>query len=98
QALPLALGLELLDAAQSLPEAVVVPMRLDVGVLQRQLGEEDVPALYRGLLRSGLKRASASSGDTNALRSRLAGLASEGERLAALVELAQEDIAAVLAL
>jgi pimaricinolide synthase PimS1 len=74
-----------------------MPIRLDIGVMQRQSGE-DVPALYRGLLRSGLKRASAASGDTNALRARLAALASEGERLAALVELAQEEIAAVLAL
>ena len=97
QALSLELGLELLDAAQSLPDAVVMPIRLDIGVMQRQFGE-DVPALYRGLLRSGLKRASASSGDTNTLRARLASLASEGERLQALVELAQEEIAAVLAL
>jgi NADPH:quinone reductase-like Zn-dependent oxidoreductase/acyl carrier protein len=97
QALSLELGLELLDAAQSLPDAVVMPIRLDVSLLQRSFGE-DVPALYRGLLRSGLKRASASSGDTNALRARLAALASEGERLQALVELAQEEIAAVLGL
>ncbi|HEY4975619.1 MAG TPA: type I polyketide synthase, partial [Steroidobacteraceae bacterium] len=97
QALSPKLGLELLDAAQSLPEAVLMPIRLDIGAMQRQSGE-DVPALYRGLLRSGLKRASASSGDTNALRARLAALASEAERLAALVELAQGEIAAVLAL
>jgi acyl carrier protein len=97
QPLSLALGLELLDAALSRPDAVVIPVRLDVGVLQRQLGE-DVPALYRGLLRSSLKRASASSADTNALRARLAVLASDKERLQALVELTQEDIAAVLAL
>ena len=37
QPLSLELGLELLDAAQSLPEAVVMPIRLDVGVMQRQL-------------------------------------------------------------
>ena len=97
QALSLELGLELLDAAQALPEAVVIPIRLDLGVMQRQFAD-DVPALYRGLLRSGLRRASASSGDTNALRARLASLASEAERLQALVELAQEEIAAVLAL
>ena len=96
--LSLELGLELLDAALSRPEAVLIPIRLDVGVMQRQLGGEEVPALYRGLLRSGLKRASAASGDTNALRVRLAALASEAERLKALVELAQSDIAAVLAL
>ena len=92
------LGLELLDAALSRPEAVLIPLRLDVGVMQRQLGGAEVPALYRGLLRSGLQRASAASGDTSALRARLAALASDAERLKALVELAQEDIAAVLAL
>ena len=58
-----------------------MPIRLDLGVMQRQ-SADDVPALYRGLLRSSLKRASASSGDTNALRARLAALASEAERLA----------------
>ena len=97
QALSPRLGLALLDAAQSLPEAVVIPIHLDLGVMLRQFGE-DVPALYRGLVRSGLRRASVSSGDTNALRSRLASLSSEEERLAALVELAQGEIAAVLAL
>ena len=94
----LELGLELLDAALSRPEAVLIPLHLDVGVMQRQLGGAEVPALYRALLRSGLKRASAASGDTNTLRARLAALASDAERLKALVELAQEDIAAVLAL
>ena len=54
--------------------------------------------MYRALLRSGMKRASGASGDTNTLRARLAALASDAERLKALVELAQEDIAAVLAL
>jgi acyl carrier protein len=66
-------------------------------MMQRQFSEE-VPALYRVLLRSGLKRAAAASSDTNALRARLAALASEAERLKSLEELAQEDIAAVLAL
>ena len=96
--LSLELGLELLDAALSRAEAVLIPLRLDVGVMQRQLGGAEVPALYRALLRGGLQRASAASGDTSALRARLAALASDAERLKALVELAQEDIAAVLAL
>ena len=97
QPLSLTLGLELLDAALSRPDAMLIPLRLDLGVLQRQLGE-DVPALYRTLLRGSLKRASAAGADTNALRARLASLASDGERLKALEELAREDIAAVLAL
>jgi thioesterase domain-containing protein/acyl carrier protein len=68
--------------------------------MQRRLGEggAEVPALYRVLLRTGLKRASAASGDTSALRGQLAALASEGERLKALMELVREDIAAVLTL
>ena len=96
--LSLELGLALLDAALSRTDAVLIPLHLDVGVIQRQLGGAEVPALYRGLLRGGLKRASAASADTNALRARLASLPSEAERMQALVQLAQEDIAAVLAL
>ena len=38
QALSLELGLELLDAALSRPDAVLIPLHLDVGVMQRQLG------------------------------------------------------------
>ena len=98
QPLSLELGLELLDAALSRPDAVLIPLHLDLVVMQRQFGGPEVPALYRGLLRSDLKRASTSSADTNALRVRLAALTSEAERLQALVEVAQEDIAAVLAL
>ena len=45
-----------------------------------------------------MQRASAASGDTNILRARLAAMGSDAERLKALVELVQEDIAAVLAL
>nr|WP_249795136.1 alpha/beta fold hydrolase [Bradyrhizobium sp. Oc8] len=97
QALSLEPGLQLLDAAQALPDAMVIPIHLDLGAMQRQFAD-DVPPLYRGLVRSGLRRASAGSGDTNSLRSRLASLASDAERLLALVELAQAEIAAVLAL
>ncbi|WP_276575476.1 type I polyketide synthase, partial [Bradyrhizobium monzae] len=97
QALSLELGLSLLDAAQAQPEATLIPIHLDLGVVQRQFAD-DVPALYRGLVRAGLRRVSTSSGDTNALRVRLVSLASDAERLQALVELVQEEIAAVLAL
>src|SRR4029453_11166646 len=62
QPLSLELGLELLDAAPSPPDATIIPLRLDLGVMQRRLGE-DVPALYRSLLRL----APPGSG-TNALR------------------------------
>src|SRR5262249_18581220 len=78
----------------SRPEAVLIPLHLDVGVMQRQLGGAEVPALYRGVLRSGLKRASAASGDGSTLRARLAALASDAERLKGLGGRVQEDIAA----
>src|SRR6201985_1447161 len=78
--LSLHLGLELLDAALSRPEAVLIPLHLDVGRMQRQLGGAEVPALYRVLLRGGLQRALAASGDTSALRTRLAALGSDAEQ------------------
>ena len=84
--------------AQAQPEAMLVPIHLDVGAMARQFAD-DVPALYRGLLRTGLRKAStASGGDSNNLRTRLAALPGDAERQQALVELAQEEIAAVLAL
>src|SRR5262249_5299948 len=92
--LSLELGLELLDASLSRPEAVLIPLHLDVGVMQRQLGGAEVPALYRGLLRSGLKRASAASGDSNTLRARLAVMGAGAGRLRGLGGLVQEGIAA----
>jgi mycoketide-CoA synthase len=94
------LGLELLDAALTWPQAILVPHRLDVRAMQRQIVQNgtQVPVLYRALLRSGLRRASAASAGTNALRTRLAAMASDAERSNALLELVREDIAAVLAL
>ena len=51
--LSLELGLELLDAALSRPEAVLIPLHLDLGAMQRQLGGEEVPALYRRCCEAG---------------------------------------------
>src|SRR5262249_58952470 len=65
--LSLALGLELLDAALSRPEAVLIPLHLDEGGMQRELGGEEGPALYRALLRSELKGASGGGGGTKTL-------------------------------
>ena len=48
------------------PGGGLIPLHLDVGVMQRQLGGAEVPALFRALVRSGLPRASAASGDTTA--------------------------------
>ena len=47
------------DAALPRPEAVLVPQRVDVGAKAARAGGQDgeVPALYRVLLRAGLRRA-----------------------------------------
>jgi acyl carrier protein len=89
-----------LDASLARPQAIIIPLRLDARAMHRQLAQSDaeVPALYRALLRSGLRRASAASAETSTLRTRLGAMASDAERLKALLELVQEDIAAVLAL
>jgi acyl carrier protein len=94
------LGLELLDAALARPQAILVPHRLDLRMMQRQLDQNgaQVPALYRALLRGRLQRALAGSAETSALRRQLAALGSDAERLKVLLEPVQEDIAAVLAL
>ena len=91
-------GLELLDAALSRPEAVLIPLHLDAGVMQRQLGGAEVPALYRALLRGGV--AACVGGDRR--HQHIAGAAGgAGERCGAAAGAAgagPEDIAAVLAL
>ncbi|PON18344.1 hypothetical protein C2W62_08415 [Candidatus Entotheonella serta] len=89
------MGMGLLDATLARPEASLVPLRLDLARMQRQLGE--VPALLRALLRPGLQRVEAVGVAASALRQRLVSL-SEEERLAALVTLVQEKIAEVLGL
>ena len=97
--LSLELGLELLDAALSRPEAVLIPLHLDVGVMQRQLGRRGgAGAVPWRCCVAGCSVRRRRAADTSTLRARLAALASDAERLKALVELAQEDMAAVLAL
>ncbi|MFE6881615.1 SDR family NAD(P)-dependent oxidoreductase [Streptomyces sp. NPDC057702] len=84
-------GLALFDLGCAAGEAVIVPMRLDVGALR---GEPDqVPALLRGLVRPRTTRASATSQEP--LTQRLAGLTGE-ERERALLLLVRDQTAAVL--
>ena len=77
------LGLELLEAALSRAEAVLIPLHMDVGgdatAARRRRGAGAVPRLLRG----GLQRAWRRRGETSALRARLAALASDAERLQA---------------
>ncbi|KJK54867.1 beta-ketoacyl reductase, partial [Saccharothrix sp. ST-888] len=92
-------GLALFDASAALPDAVLVPARLDLAGLRAQAAESgQVPALLRGLVRPPARRATASVVETDpaaALRQRLAGLpADEQERI--LLELVCGQVAAVL--
>ncbi|MFE0462726.1 SDR family NAD(P)-dependent oxidoreductase, partial [Kitasatospora sp. NPDC058965] len=88
-------GLELLDTATELAQALLVPIRLDLKLLQ-QAGDE-LPPLLRGVVRRPVRRATAggASGQADALRTRLAGLA-PAERTAAVLELVRAQAAAVL--
>jgi acyl carrier protein len=91
-------GMGLLDTALSRPEASLVPVRLQLAMLQRQASESgSVPALLRTLVRPGLRRVGAGSGEASALRQRLSRLPEE-ERLGQLIVLVQEVTAAVMGL
>ncbi|MFJ5264998.1 SDR family NAD(P)-dependent oxidoreductase [Streptomyces sp. NPDC088387] len=94
-------GLALFDAALDTDEAVLVPVRLDLGTLRtRAASDADIPGLLRGLVRATSRRTAASEADTSgaeALRRRL-DAASEAERRRLLVEVVRQQAAAVLAL
>jgi acyl transferase domain-containing protein/short-subunit dehydrogenase/acyl carrier protein len=73
-------GLELFDTAGTLPAAALVPIRLDVKAL-RTAGEE-LPALFRGLVRTTTRRTAAAGGapgSATALRQQLTGLSAEDQ-------------------
>ncbi|XXT63555.1 SDR family NAD(P)-dependent oxidoreductase [Sorangium sp. So ce590] len=92
-------GLSLLDAALSRSEATLVPLHLDVAQLQRGLeASGELPALFRSLLRPGLRKASsATKKEASALRERLSVLP-EAERMNSLVELVRIEVAAAIGL
>ncbi|MEZ4449706.1 MAG: KR domain-containing protein [Nannocystaceae bacterium] len=90
------LGLGLLDAAWTRPEALLLPIRLDRRQLERGLQGAAVPAVLRGLLRPALPRARDARA-AGSQRPRLRALA-PGERSGALLELIRREAAAVLAL
>jgi len=85
-------GLALFDAARGTGRAVAVPVKLDLAGLRKS--GNDVPALFRGLVRAPARRAAASGGD-DGLAGRLARLG-EPEQQALLLGLVREHVAAVL--
>ncbi|WP_046386706.1 type I polyketide synthase, partial [Kitasatospora aureofaciens] len=92
-ALSAADGLALFDAALTRPQAVLLPVRLDLPVLR---AGREVPPLLRGLIRTPARRAAAAATEAaGTLARRLAGLDARA-RTEAAVELVRAEVAAVL--
>ncbi|MGW0608712.1 type I polyketide synthase, partial [Streptomyces sp. NPDC002640] len=89
-------GLALLDAALRRPEPHLVPAPLDLGALQRA-GAERLPAMLRGLVRTGPRQAAPTAEHASGLRERLSDLPGE-ERTVALRKFVQQEVTAVLGL
>ncbi|WP_344318580.1 type I polyketide synthase, partial [Streptomyces yatensis] len=92
--LPVAEGLRLFDAALTVDEASLVPMRLDLTALRNQPA---ISPLLRGLVRVPARRAvdAVAAGGETGLAGRLAGLSTaEQERL--LLDLVRAQVATVL--
>ena len=92
-------GLELLDAANSLEQALLVPIKLDVGVLAG-LPPQETPEILTGLVRSAAPRrtagaAASGEADGGSLRERLATLAPH-QRTPALLKLVRTHAAGIL--
>ncbi|MFE7568626.1 type I polyketide synthase [Streptomyces sp. NPDC057539] len=87
-------GLALFDLGCAADDAVVVPMRLDVGALRG--APDDVPALLRGLVRPRTTRAAGAAGaGVERLARRLTGLTEE-EQDREVLRVVRDQAAAVL--
>ncbi|MFJ9034907.1 type I polyketide synthase, partial [Streptomyces sp. NPDC102274] len=86
-------GLAALDAALAAPRPHLVPVKLELASLRRR--PDEVPALYRGLVRARRKRAGESAATPSGLRDQLAAVP-EAERLVRLTQLVQREAAVVL--
>ncbi|MEW2087492.1 SDR family NAD(P)-dependent oxidoreductase [Streptomyces sp. NPDC005283] len=91
-------ALRLLDTALTWPGAHYVPVKLDIGALQRGVEKgEETPALLRGLLRGRMRRVQDAAAATAQLRDRLAALsAKEQKRL--LLQTVRGEASVVLGL
>ncbi|MEV6423377.1 type I polyketide synthase [Streptomyces sp. NPDC051662] len=90
-------GLALFDAAWHSDAATLVPMGLDPAVLRRKAAESTLPAAFRGLVRTPLRRAAAAGARTagESFAQTLAGQSESGRRKL-LLELIQRHVATVL--
>ncbi|MFE2765947.1 type I polyketide synthase [Streptomyces albidoflavus] len=91
-------ALTALDAALGLPYAHLVPVRLELTSLQREVDNGGpAPALLRNLLRAPRRRAGAAAGSPSGLREQLLALP-EDQRLPHLSQLVRREAATVLGL
>ncbi|WP_345329619.1 type I polyketide synthase, partial [Kitasatospora aburaviensis] len=90
-------GLALFDTALALDDAVVAPVRIDLGGLHAQARSGQLPALLRGLVRAPARRAveSGSQAAASQLRQRLLGR-TDSDRSGLLLDLVRAQVAAVL--
>ncbi|MFE2870435.1 SDR family NAD(P)-dependent oxidoreductase [Embleya sp. NPDC059259] len=89
-------GLAILDAAIRTDTALFVPLPTDLGALSRQLAGNPPPPLYRGLLRTPVRRAvGATRSEDPQLAARLAG-EPPAERTRILLDIVRGQAAAVL--
>ncbi|MGW7008901.1 type I polyketide synthase, partial [Streptomyces sp. NPDC054933] len=87
-------GLQLLDAAATLGEPLLVPTRLDLATVRANAATGAVPPLLRGLVRTPARR-TAEATDRSALAQTLTGL-TEAEQERVLLDLVCTHVAAVL--
>ncbi|MFJ5265001.1 type I polyketide synthase [Streptomyces sp. NPDC088387] len=92
-------GLALFDAALDTDEALLVPVGLDLATLRARATSEDVPGLFRGLVRATGRRTAGvvDASGAEALRRRVEA-ASPGERHRIVLDLVRQQAAAVLGL
>ncbi|MFC0111199.1 type I polyketide synthase [Kibdelosporangium aridum] len=89
-------GLALFDHGRSGPYATLVPAPLQPAALRAEAQAGTLPALLRGLVRTGTRRTAAAAVQGNEFARRMAGL-SEVDRERALVDLVRAEAATVLA-
>ncbi|WSK66813.1 SDR family NAD(P)-dependent oxidoreductase [Streptomyces sp. NBC_01276] len=83
------------DAPGAGPDALLLPVRLNLPALRRRATTEPVPALLRGLVRAPARQARESAPGTAALAGQLAG-ASDEKRRRILLGVVRTQVAAVL--
>ncbi|MER5362081.1 SDR family NAD(P)-dependent oxidoreductase [Streptomyces sp. NPDC002785] len=88
-------GMDLFDASFQVPEAALVPVKLDFAALRTHAGNGPVPAILRGLALAGRRSAQGADTSPDTLAKRLARV-SRNERERILLEMVQHEAATIL--